>query len=61
MVSMVETIAQTYPDLPTHYVHGTTNGATHAMDQHVRLLAHDNANISVATFYSDPAEEILAA
>jgi len=56
MVSMVETIAERHPQLSTHYVHGTTNGATHAMDQHVRALARGNANISVATFYSDPAE-----
>jgi len=55
MISMLETIAQLYPHLPTHYVHGTTNGATHAMDQHVRVLVHRHSNIRAATFYSDPA------
>ncbi len=56
MVSMVETIAERHPQLATHFIHGTTSGATHALDQHVRALARDNANISVATFYSEPAE-----
>jgi len=60
MVSMVETIAERHPQLDTHYIHGTTNGATHAMDQHVRSLARGDNNISVATFYSDPVEGDLA-
>lgn len=60
MVSMVETIAEKHPELPTHYIHGTTNGGTHAMDQHVRSLARRSGNISVSTFYSEPAEGDLA-
>jgi nitric oxide dioxygenase len=60
MVSMVEAIAENHPGLPTHYVHGTTNGATHAMDQHVRHLARRHANIHVTAFYSDPAEGDMA-
>jgi len=55
MVSMVETIAREHPHLETHYVHGTTSSATHAMDDHVRALSKDNDNIRVATFYSQPA------
>jgi nitric oxide dioxygenase len=50
MVSMVETIAAEHPGLSTHYIHGTTSSATHAMDGHVRLLARTHGNISVATF-----------
>lgn len=56
MVSMVETIAAHHPALETHFVHGTTSGATHAMDQHVRTLARHHGKIAVATFYSDPEE-----
>lgn len=55
MVSMVEEIAARHPGLRTHYVHGTTSSATHAMDAQVRALAADRSNISVHTFYSDPA------
>lgn len=56
MVSMVETIAAEHPGLETHYVHGTTSSATHAMDDHVRALSRASRNIRVATFYSQPAE-----
>ena len=56
MVSMVETIAAQHPGLETHYVHGTLNSATHAMDDHVRALAKAHGRIAVATFYSDPIE-----
>lgn len=59
MVSMLETIAEKHPDLPTHYIHGALNGATHAMGQHVLRLAKA-ANIRIATFYSDPAEGDMA-
>lgn len=54
MVSMVESIAAEHPGLETHYVHGTMSSATHAMDEHVRALAHQHGSISVATFYSEP-------
>ncbi|QRM33836.1 NO-inducible flavohemoprotein [Microvirga sp. VF16] len=54
MVSMVETIADQHPALETHYVHGTMNSATHAMDAHVRSLAEAHGKIRVATFYSEP-------
>lgn len=54
MVSMVEDIAARHPGLQTHYIHGTTNSSTHAMDRHVRRLAREHGNIHVATFYSDP-------
>jgi nitric oxide dioxygenase len=54
MVSMVETIADQLPALETHYVHGTMNSRTHAMDAHVRSLAEAHGKIRVATFYSEP-------
>ncbi|RIV89724.1 NO-inducible flavohemoprotein [Aurantiacibacter xanthus] len=54
MVSMVETIAAHCPGLATHYVHGTLNSDTHALDDHVRTLAARHGAISVSTFYDDP-------
>jgi nitric oxide dioxygenase len=56
MVAMIETVAARHPGLEAHYVHGTMNSATHAMNDHVRALAEDHGRISVATFYSDPLE-----
>jgi nitric oxide dioxygenase len=53
---MVEAIAERHPALETHFIHGTSSGSTHAMDQHVRRLALDHGKISVATFYSDPED-----
>jgi nitric oxide dioxygenase len=41
MMSMLEIIAARYPNKPAHYVHGTLNGATHAMRERVRLLDRD--------------------
>ncbi|MCJ8143307.1 NO-inducible flavohemoprotein [Ancylobacter sp. A5.8] len=54
MVSMLEAIAASYPDVETHYVHGALNSSTHAMDRHVRSLAKRHGRTSVATFYSEP-------
>lgn len=59
MVSMLETIAAHHPELPTHYVHGTQNGATHAMGAHVRALATGRPNITATTFYAEPRAEDL--
>jgi len=56
MVSMVETIAASHPDLEVHYVHGTTSSDTHALDRHVRALAREHGRISVATFYNKPSD-----
>ncbi|QWP75428.1 NO-inducible flavohemoprotein [Lysobacter sp. K5869] len=55
MVSMLETIAARHPHLETHYVHGTANGASHAMASHVRALAEAHGRIRVSTFYAEPA------
>lgn len=54
MVSMAEAIARDFPELETHYVHGTISSDTHAMDTHVRALAKRASNLNVTTFYSDP-------
>lgn len=54
MVSMLETVAEARPDLPTWYVHGALNGAVHAMGPHVRKLAERSPNIDVTVFYTDP-------
>ena len=58
MMSMLETIAERHPGLPTHYVHGTRDGATHAMGARARALAAaSNGSIKVATFYERPRPE----
>lgn len=54
MVSMIEAIGKSHPDVDAHYVHAALNSSTHAMDQHVRSIARDHGKISVATFYSEP-------
>ena len=58
MMSMLETIAERHPGLPAHYVHGTRDGATHAMGARARALAAGaNGSIKVATFYERPRPE----
>lgn len=56
MVSMIETIAADHPGLEAHYIHGTMNSATHAMDDHVRSLAQRHGRIAIANFYSYPQQ-----
>lgn len=57
MVSMIESIAESYSDTEAYYVHGTISGATHAMDAHVRSVARGHGNIKVSTFYSNPRSD----
>jgi nitric oxide dioxygenase len=58
MMSMLETIAERHPGLPAHYVHGTRDGATHAMGARAReLAARSGGAIKVATFYERPRPE----
>ncbi len=52
MMSMLETIAARHPGLEAHYIHGTQDGSTHAMRDHVRLLAQ--GPIRATTFYVAP-------
>lgn len=56
MISMIETITADHPGLETHYIHGTLNSATHAMDSHVKSMARRHGRIAVVTFYSDPQQ-----
>lgn len=56
MVSMIETIAADHPELEAHFIHGTLNSETHAMENHVRSLAQRHGRITIANFYSDPQE-----
>jgi nitric oxide dioxygenase len=60
MVAMLETIAQHHPELPVHYAHGTQDGSTHAMKDHVRALAAGRSNVRVSTFYQHPRNEDVA-
>ncbi|GGC45292.1 NO-inducible flavohemoprotein [Chelatococcus reniformis] len=57
MVAMLETIAARHPVLPVHYVHGTHDGATHAMGAHVKALGARHPDIRVTTFYQQPRGE----
>jgi nitric oxide dioxygenase len=50
LVSMLETVARTNPDLPVLHIHGTENGATHA-----RALTASAPNTT--TFYAEPRPE----
>lgn len=54
MVSIVERMATSHPDLPVWYVHGTANRASHALDGQVRAAAQRHGQMSVATFYEQP-------
>lgn len=60
MVAMLETIAERHPDLTVHYAHGTLDGSTHAMRDHVRALAEARPNVRTTTFYQCPRDEDVA-
>jgi nitric oxide dioxygenase len=60
MVAMLEAIAQHHPDLAVQYLHGTLDGTTHAMADHVHALAADHRNIRVTNFYQAPRSEDVA-
>jgi nitric oxide dioxygenase len=58
LLSMLETIAEQRPGLAAQYVHGTRDGATHAMGARVRELAGGSAgSIRATTFYERPRPE----
>jgi len=57
MVAMLETIAAQHAGLTAHYIHGTLDGTTHAMGDHVNALAAGNPNIRITTFYQTPRAE----
>ncbi|WP_126172285.1 NO-inducible flavohemoprotein [Altericroceibacterium xinjiangense] len=54
MVSMLETLAEEGAPVPVHYVHGTLDGSTHAMREHVRTLKEKAGGIEAVTFYQQP-------
>jgi len=54
MMSMLEAVAEQGSNVPVHYVHGTLDGSTHAMKDHVRALAGAHPNIKATTFYVEP-------
>lgn len=60
MVSMFETATANRWNVPLHFIHGTQDGSTHALGNHVRALAgnHDNAQVSI--FYDKPRVEDVA-
>lgn len=60
MVAMLETIADEHPDTPVHFVHGTIDGSTHAMGDHVKALADDRPGLTATVFYQSPRPEDAA-
>jgi nitric oxide dioxygenase len=58
MVSMMEALAEVEPVPAVWWVHGTLNGRTHAMSEHVRELAVKNGAKPVA-FYAEPEADDL--
>ncbi|WCF28378.1 NO-inducible flavohemoprotein [Xylella fastidiosa] len=56
MVSMMEQIAEAYPDAQVWYVHGTQNRETHAMDAHIRALVSRHKHMKATTFYTQRSE-----
>jgi nitric oxide dioxygenase len=58
LMSMLETIAEQRPGLAAHWVHGTRDGATHAMGARVReLAARSGGSIEATTFYEKSRPE----
>src|SRR3712207_1025747 len=58
LLSMLEAIAERRPGPAAHYVHGTRDGATHAMGARVRALAAGSGGgIRATTFYERPRPE----
>ena len=58
MVSMLEVLAARYPEMRAQFVHGTQNGATHAMGAHVRdLVVSSGGRLSAHVFYESPRPE----
>jgi nitric oxide dioxygenase len=61
MMSMLETIAGQHRGLHAQFVHGTKNGATHAMGDRVRGIAEaSGGRISAHMFYEAPGEDDVA-
>lgn len=54
LLSMAEDIAARHPALPAHWVHGTQDGATHALGGRVRELAAAHPGLRASVFYAEP-------
>lgn len=54
MVSMLNAIVEAGSGRPTWFIHGTRNGAEHALGAPVRRLARENGNVEVHVRYSHP-------
>lgn len=61
MVSMLETVAANGWEADVHFVHGTQDGTTHALGEHVRAVAAEHPNAQVSFFYENPRVEDSAA
>ena len=57
MVAMLETIAAKHKDAAVHYAHGTLDGSTHAMRDHVRALVDGLPHGKATIFYQQPRAE----
>ena len=57
MISMLETLAAHHPDTPVHYAHGTLDGSTHAMRDHVHRLVDGQDSARATVFYQTPRPE----
>ncbi len=53
MVAMLEALAAASPDAPVQFVHGTLDGSTHAMKDHVRALTGSGSR-RATLFYEAP-------
>ena len=61
MVAMLETVAANGWEADVHFVHGTQDGTTHALADHVRAVAAEHPNAKVSFFYETPRAEDSAA
>lgn len=57
MVSMLNNLAEQYPDKEVTFIHAARNGDVHAMDRHVRKLAKNNSNIHYYVCYQSPTDK----
>lgn len=55
MISMLDAIVDAGVGRPVWFIHGARNGNEHAMGEHVRRMARENANVNVHISYSRPA------
>lgn len=60
MISMLNTLAEKYPEQETYFIHGAINSRLHAMRKHVEHVSASNSNIHHYFSYSDPLEEDVA-